>query len=85
MSTLRQRLTIVCLLAVSGIAPIDEALAKPRKPLTCSFIASRCRIECINAAPAVFCGTYCSDKRRECLATGNWTGIQRSFSNVVRK
>ncbi|MDX2287420.1 MAG: hypothetical protein NW217_01180 [Hyphomicrobiaceae bacterium] len=81
----RQRLLNLGLAAICVFAAAEPIQAKPRKPLTCSFIAGRCNIECIKAAPATFCASYCADQRRMCLATGNWTGIQRSFSNVVRR
>lgn len=75
---------VVCL-AVGLMVPGNSVAQNKGKRLTCSFIAKQCRVECAKEAPELFCNDYCTSKRRECLETGNWFGISRTFKNVRRK
>lgn len=63
----------------------SAAEATQSKRLTCSFIASRCTRKCSAQAPQSFCKSYCADERRQCLRTGKWSGMVRTFSNVRKK
>ena len=53
--------------------------------LTCTTIRKQCFRGCQKEAPREFCLGYCLDKKQECLQTGNWLGIRRTFRNVIRK
>ncbi len=76
-------------LAATGIAFL--ALAAPGGPeaqaakLTCTFIAKQCVKECRKEVEGSFCNAYCGEKRQECLGSGNWFGLSRTFRNVIRK
>ena len=72
------------LLVWPGIS-ISDAEAAKRKRLTCSFIEKQCRIGCRKEAPGPFCLNYCSNQKAECLRTGEWLGIRRTFRNVRRR
>ena len=53
--------------------------------LTCTRIRKECFKGCQKEAPREFCLGYCLDRKEECLNTGNWIGIRRTFKNVIRK
>lgn len=74
-----------CAFALAALASSLPTEADAKKKLTCSFIANQCTRECVKEAPEGFCGLYCQDKKRECLNTGEWTGISRQFQNVIKK
>ncbi len=76
---------VFCALLVLGLSSF-EAAAKTRTPkLTCSFIANQCLARCKKEAPAEFCGSYCASNKNMCLRTGEWNGMMKTFSNVVRR
>jgi len=72
---------------VNALAPIPASASSSAqsKQLTCSFIARQCRRQCSSQAPKAFCKTYCASERRQCMKTGTWSGIARTFSNVRRQ
>lgn len=53
--------------------------------LTCTRIAKQCVKECSKQVAREFCQRYCSDKRNECLVSGRWDDMERSFTNVRKK
>jgi hypothetical protein len=63
----------------------EKAEAASRKKLTCSFIARKCVVGCRKEAPPVFCDGYCSGERDNCLRTGQWLGMRRTFRSVIRR
>ena len=67
--------------AVASTPHIEVADAQ----LTCSRIAKRCARACVKEAPETFCQSYCARERRQCLRTGDWSGMVRQFRDVRRK
>ena len=59
--------------------------ASKRGKLTCTRIRKECFKGCQKEAPREFCLGYCLDRKEECLNTGNWIGMRRTFRNVIRK
>ncbi len=59
--------------------------ASKKSGLTCTTIRKQCFKGCQKEAPRQFCLGYCLDKKHECLKTGNWLGIRRTFRNVIRR
>lgn len=73
-------------LPLGGLVGDQQAwAASKRGKLTCTVIRKQCFKGCQKEAPREFCLGYCLDKKQECLKTGNWIGIRRTFRNVIRR
>jgi len=76
---------VMALTTVSIVSPEPAWAAGKKGKLTCTAIRKQCFKGCQKEAPRQFCLGYCLDKKYECLKTGNWLGIRRTFRNVIRK
>ncbi|MEL7047794.1 MAG: hypothetical protein AAFO75_02350 [Pseudomonadota bacterium] len=88
MSRVRHLTTVTLGLAVAAVFVTVSLAPQPavaKKRMTCSFIAKQCKVECTKEVNEGFCSAYCADKRAECLSTGQWIGISRKFTKVIRR
>lgn len=85
------RYLFVFAVVLTGLTTLSSVNVSPawaaskKSGLTCTTIRKQCFKGCQKEAPRQFCLGYCLDKKHECLKTGNWLGIRRTFRNVIRR